>query len=498
MTRRRREFVAILGATGLAALAGCNATENDGAQATPTDGADTTTENSPTPTESSATPTDAPVTPTISPTTMVTPTSVSSPTRTPTATGTQSPDRQPLTTPATKIAANRGDSGDFFGISVAVSADGTTAIVGAPNDEHPNRADSGSAYVFTERDGDWTQQAKLVPDDGDRGDLFGTSVAVSDDGTTAIIGAWRDEDPNGPDAGSAYVFTAGDGEWSQAAKLAAPDGAEGDGFGGAVAVSADGTTAIVGASRDDNSDVRDAGSAYVFEESGGEWSLQSTLLSDDGLDGDLFGFPIAMSGDGTTAFIGATKDANSNSLDDAGSVYVFVQTDGTWTQETELIPADGGDNDRFGQAIGVSDAGTTAIICPRFPDVNNGGIGAGSGYVFEQTGGGWTQQTKLIADDTDVADVAFHSAAVTADATTAIFGAPGAEHPSAATTGSAYLFEETDEGWILRAKLAAEDGAGFGVSAGVSGDGTTAVIGAPGAEHPNGDDGGAAYVFELG
>ncbi|WP_277543763.1 FG-GAP repeat protein, partial [Haloarcula laminariae] len=51
-----------------------------------------------------------------------------------------------------------------------------------------------------------TQQAKIAADDGDSDDDFGASVALSSDSPTALIGASNDEDPNGDQAGSAYVF----------------------------------------------------------------------------------------------------------------------------------------------------------------------------------------------------------------------------------------------------------------------------------------------------
>lgn len=58
--------------------------------------------------------------------------------------------------------------------------------------------------MFTRSGSTWRQHAKLAPADGDENDFFGWSVAVDDD--TALVGAWRDEDPNGDDAGLAYVF----------------------------------------------------------------------------------------------------------------------------------------------------------------------------------------------------------------------------------------------------------------------------------------------------
>jgi len=176
--------------------------------------------------------------------------------------------------------------------------------------------------VFTGDGGDWSQSAKLADDDGDSGDRFGDSAALSSDGTTALVGASEDEDPNGTEAGSAYVFTGDGDEWSQSAKFAAEDGAGGDFFGWSVALSSDGTTALIGAVFDDDPNGGDAGSAYVFTGDGGEWGQSAKLAADDGDSGDWFGWSVALSSDGTTALVGAKTDEDPNGAE-AGSAYVF-------------------------------------------------------------------------------------------------------------------------------------------------------------------------------
>jgi hypothetical protein len=110
-----------------------------------------------------------------------------------------------------KLFANDGDGGDLFGESVAVSSDGSTALISADVDNNSNGDVAGSVYVFVRSDGTWTQQQKLSAADGDLGDEFGRSVAVSSDGSTVIIGAHENDEPNGTDAGSVYVFTRSDG-----------------------------------------------------------------------------------------------------------------------------------------------------------------------------------------------------------------------------------------------------------------------------------------------
>ena len=152
-----------------------------------------------------------------------------------------------------KLLPNDGALGDEFGWSVAIS--GTTAIVGAQGDDDNGNL-SGSAYLFDTTTG--RQLYKLLPNDGAAEDLFSHFVAIS--GTTAIVGAFNNDDDNGNNSGSAYFFDTTTGV--QIAKLLPDDGAAYDHFGETVAIS--GATAIVGAHQNDDNGA-DSGSAYLFD-----------------------------------------------------------------------------------------------------------------------------------------------------------------------------------------------------------------------------------------
>jgi nucleoside-specific outer membrane channel protein Tsx len=164
-----------------------------------------------------------------------------------------------------KLPGSDSVSGDWFGVSVAVAGDGSTALVGAGHDDAWWDGSSVSAYVFSRADGAWSEAAKLSPSDGDDHDGFGDSVAMAEDGSTALLGARGDEDPSGDRSGSAYVFSRADGAWSEEAKLAASDGDSGDWFGASVAVSEDGSTTLIGAGDDEDPNGDRSGSAYVFK-----------------------------------------------------------------------------------------------------------------------------------------------------------------------------------------------------------------------------------------
>jgi hypothetical protein len=139
-----------------------------------------------------------------------------------------------------KITASDRAVSDGFG-QVGISADGTRIVSGAPGDD----SNKGSAYVFTRSGSVWTEEQKLTATDGAAGDQFGISTALSSDGSRAVIGAYFDGDL-GSNSGSAYVFSRTGTVWSQEAKLHASNGAAGNQFGGSVAITGAGDRVVVG------------------------------------------------------------------------------------------------------------------------------------------------------------------------------------------------------------------------------------------------------------
>ncbi len=363
-----------------------------------------------------------------------------------------------------KWLASDGAEDDAFGISVAIS--GTTAIVGAYQDDDLGM-NSGSAYLFDTTTG--LQRAKLLPTDGAALDSFGYSVAIS--GTTAIVGAWLDAD-HGFQSGAAYLFDTTTG--IQMAKLLPTDGAVQDHFGHAVAIS--GTTAIIGAISDDDNG-SSSGSAYVFDTVTG---LQlAKLLPNDGAQTDQFGFSVAISG--TSAIVGARLDDDNGT--NSGSAYIFDTTTGQ--QVAKLMPSDGAVEDQFGVSVAIS--GTTAIVGAVFDDDN--GSFSGSAYLFNTTTG--LQLAKLQPSDGMALD--HFGVSVAISGATAIVGAQ-LDDDYGSNSGSVYAFDATTGQQV--AKLMPSDGATldyFGVSVAISG--TTTVIGAYGNDD-TGADSGSAYFFD--
>jgi hypothetical protein len=204
-----------------------------------------------------------------------------------------------------KLTASDPASEDWFGVSVAIS--GNTAIVGASGNDDGGSG-SGSAYLFDVTTG--IQLFKLTASDASADDAFGLEVAIS--GNTAIVGAYGNDD-EGSESGSAYLFDVATG--NQLFKLTASDDAAGDSFGSSVAIS--GTTAIVGAFRDDDA-ASNSGSAYVFDVTTG--MQLAKLTASDATFEDLFGWSVGISGN--TAIVGAFRD--DDGVADVGSAYVYT------------------------------------------------------------------------------------------------------------------------------------------------------------------------------
>jgi hypothetical protein len=194
-----------------------------------------------------------------------------------------------------ELTADDGQANDYFSKSLGLASE-TEAIIGCSGCAVDGVNGHGAAWVFRNLEGSWTQVQKLVPDDPPDGTFFGYSLSV--DGAIVLIGAQFAGAANTVDyQGAAYVFTESDGTWSQAQKLFADNGDDGDGFGRAVALS--GSTALVGAWGDNGYQ----GSAYLFKATGGLFAQQTQFIASDGAANDYYGYDVAVSD--ATALVGA-------------------------------------------------------------------------------------------------------------------------------------------------------------------------------------------------
>ena len=221
------------------------------------------------------------------------------------------------------------------------------------------------------------------------------------------------------------------------------------------------------------------------------WPQGGELTPSDGNANDAFGYSVAINGN--TVVVGAI-DLTVGSNQYQGAVYVFVESGGVWSQQAELTASDGRQLDQFGDSVAISGSTIVAGASKYY----NGGPGAV--YVFEQTGGTWSQRAELTSPpDVDNTNDQFGSS-VAIDGSMIVAGAPLRSTSSSMAQGAAYVFAQNGNTWTRKAELTASDGlAGdhFGVLVALSG--STAVVGAP--CHPSQDwlcespGPGAAYVY---
>lgn len=326
-----------------------------------------------------------------------------------------------------KLRAHDSMGGDYFGHAVAISGD--TIVVGSYQSDLPGAGNTGAAYVFVRDNGVWTQQAKLVPSDPRPQLWFATAVAISAD--TAVIGAPYDS-PTFPmyRFGSAYVYVRKGNEWTQQAKLQAPDAASNDYFGRTVAVSND--TIAVSAYLDDVNGLTDAGSAYVFKRSEGNWTMETKLTASDAKAADWFGRHLAL--EGSTLIVGAPHHATPAGLY-AGSAYLYVNDGSNWTHQATLAATDGAYGDYFGESVALS--GETVLIGALSDD--DAAAAAGSAYLFTRNGAAWHEQAKYTASDAAPQDGFGYAIALSGE--TALVGSIYCDPSGVDRAGAAYIFQ---------------------------------------------------------
>ena len=340
---------------------------------------------------------------------------------------------------------------DFCSSGEALSADGTTLAIGNvsdssistgidgdENDDSASRAGAVHLYRF---DGtNWRRQAYIKASNTDANDRFGTSVALSADGNTLVVGANGEGSnatgSNGDQsdntfvaAGAVYVFRFDGTEWGQQAFLKASNTDGSEEFGSAVSLSADGNLLAVGAPKErsnavgingDQSDnsVISAGAVYVFRFDGANWGQEAYVKASntgeeqDGntYEGDLFGSEIALSADGNALVIGAPWEdsgatgVNGEQFDESGFIsgaaYLYRFNGTEWSHDvyfkptfTMSIPDPRGFWGAFGSDLSLSADGNTLAVGAWLQDIRR--VYSGEVYVFQFDGVNWSQSAQI-------------------------------------------------------------------------------------------------------
>lgn len=250
------------------------------------------------------------------------------------------------------LASDRTD-GDAFGAAVSLSENGTRALVGAFQDD----GFRGSAYVFARTGSTWTEEARLTASDGVVNDRFGVSVALSAGGSYAMVGASWDEG----EQGAVYVFRRGSGPvWSQEAKLTATAPAFGARFGGSVALDRDGANAVVGAEGEtagQGAAYLLARNGATWSMMGPMARTERRVTAFAPAAGDRYGASVAMDANGAHALVGAPGTNGERGVADA-----WVVSTGVWGRVTTLEAPVRTAGDRFGWSVALSGDGTRALV----------------------------------------------------------------------------------------------------------------------------------------
>ena len=343
------------------------------------------------------------------------------------------------------LVPSDGNSGDYFGVAVAMRGDVT--VVGAPEQFYADAP--GAVYVFVKPPGGWkgqlTETAKLVASHGMNGDGLGSSISIS--GNTIVAGA-PGSSLSGT-AGAGYIFVKPTGGWNnatQTAKLTASDGGPNDALG--YSVSINGNTATTGAPGALGGSNQSSGAAYVFVEPTSGWkdaTQTAKLTASDGVKGDVLGYSISIGGN--TVATGAPY-ALVGSNQNQGAAYVFVEPPGGWknmTQTAKLTEADGEARDLLGSSVATSGSVVAAGAAEysRGPTLRQGGPAfwqEGAVYLFAEPSGGWrTASSKTKLNGSDARYRAWLGSSLALKGNTIITGAPALSY-FAPWQGAAYLF----------------------------------------------------------
>lgn len=418
-----------------------------------------------------------------------------------------------------------------FGYAVALSGDGRTALVGARG--------ADTAYVFSFQNNQWKELQQLADPQNTASDAFGQAVALSSDGSTALVGA-----PGTASGGAAYVFVGSNGNWSGTpSTLTDPGATAGDEFGSAVALSSDGSTALVGVPGSSvNSTGKTvytstgAGQAYVYSSS--NWNAPAHTLSDpDALNatasgaanGFNFGSAVALSVNGSTALVGAPNVSVTHTVTTtsggstttttytstaAGAAYIYSGSSltQTWEQpDAASATANGVANGfHFGYAVALGNGSDAALISAPGASVSNTVSGntytsttAGIAYLYVYNKS-WLSSATQIFSDPVAANASSNGAgngdnfgqALTLDAAAdaTLIGAPG----TSSSKGIAYLWNNGASGWTVTAAPAESTpvaGDAFGNSVALSANGLNGLVGAPNTTASSYSDAGVAYMY---
>lgn len=410
-----------------------------------------------------------------------------------------------------KFTAPDFAANDAFGTVIALSGDGNTALVGNPRAAcQSGAAQCGAVYVFVKTNGKWQSQQKLAAADAAAGDGFGAAAALSGNGNTAVIGSpFHPCAAGGSGCGAAYVFSRAGGRWSESQTLTASDARPNSRFGAGVAISDNSGILLAGAPAAPcaNGAGQGCGAAYAFVRDSAGWNERQRLQSADNFAGADFGAAVALSADGRTALAGAPGNAcSANGTGACGAAYAFAYNGASWDSPQKLVSLDLGP-DQFGYSVALSADGATALVSAPSRACEGGGIAeCGAAYLFARYLGQWTQNGKLLASK-PLGGMAFGTvAALAGNGEAALVAAPGSicgttDAPAPCFAAHAFLKKSgkwsAGEALIPSEPVGTLTGMQFGRAIALAKDGSFALVRALDSKKITGAAVGAVSLFSV-
>lgn len=345
-----------------------------------------------------------------------------------------------------------GPGAQMNGFSRTLDVDEDRVFVGEAQNAHS----PGRVYVYDQsEDGSWTETTYLEADDGTVGDQFG--AALDGTGDRLAVGA--------PSANAVYIFEMNDGDWSQVARVTAPDSTSD--FGSSVALTQNhlfaGTESTVTMT---DTDTTSAAAVHVFSrQSDASWS-ESTLLR---------GSQISEGGD-----FGASLVASSSHLlvsapgSQGGSVVAYERGDDTWSETQTLSIGSLSGNAQFGVSLEWAGENELLVGAPRAYDAT----GVAYHFSYDADAEQWRRTSRLLPFDGASRHLFGMSFAY--DGTDLWIGAPGAQNQ----TGALYRFQREDGAWTGTQRVThpeTEERNGLGAS--LSASSMVVAAGLPGDDH---------------
>ncbi|KAJ5076433.1 hypothetical protein M0811_06433 [Anaeramoeba ignava] len=271
--------------------------------------------------------------------------------------------------------ASDGQAEDNFGLFLLI--EDNLILIGSPGAAVGQNGSQGKVYVYGNNGTYWNQKQLLIASDGKAEDNFGSSFSLA--GNILVIGAYYANVGENDEQGKVYVFENNGTFWNQKQILIASDGESSDNFGTSVSISNDSSSILVGSPYASVLVADSQGKAYIFESNGTLWNEYQILFASDGESQNYFGWSVAISNDSNFCLIGCPGATVGDNFSQ-GKTYVFENNGTYWNQKQTLIASDGNLDDEFGDSVSIS--GNYSLI--GTPQANVGSnIYQGKAYIFQ-------------------------------------------------------------------------------------------------------------------